>query len=199
MVHSCHSKNLWRLLGHVCVNRSLENAKRLFTTNRCRDDCENPNNKTPYAVAIVSVNDVKGVNEVCCWWGLQQFHGFSLPLREIAQPLTCPCQNIVPRKKCTMHQRFPLMLDPVQQERSKKVKGDCSVVHVEDLEELRNTTPRAVTNGNTRKENHSVVVDEVLDRPLVDRKAHVEKLHKDVHDEVFQNGYNCGTFSNPIS
>ena len=87
------------------------------------------------------------------------------------------------------HERHPLMLDPVHQERAKKVKRDCCVVHVEDLEELRNTTPRAVTNGNTRKENHSVVVDEVLDRPLVERKAHVEKPHKDVHDEVFQYSY----------
>ena len=64
-------------------------------------------------------------------------------------------------------------------------------VHVEDLEELRNATPRAVTNGNTRKENHSVVVDEVLDRPLVERKAHVENFTKIFMMRCFRMDANC--------
>ena len=171
------------------MNCPFENDKRLLTSHGRRDDCENPNKKTPYAGETTSVDDVKGVNEVWYRVSVEEFHRFCLPRCETRQPLTCSCPNIITHGKCITHERHPLMLDPVQQERAEKVERDCCVVHVEDLEELRNATPRAVTNGNTRKENHSVVVDEVLDRPLVERKAHVEKPHKDVHDEVFQYGY----------
>ena len=187
MVQSCHKKNLRRLLGHICVNRPLGVAKRLFTSNRRRDDREDPDKEAPDAGEITSVDDVKGVNEVWDRVSFKEFHRLCLLRRETHQPFTLPGQNLLPCQECLLYERHPLVLDPIHQERAQKVKGDFSVVHVEDLEELRDATPRAVTNRNSRKENHLVVVDVVLYGPLVERKAHVVKPHKDVHDEVFQN------------
>ena len=133
MVQSCHKKNLRRLLGHICVNRPLEVAERLFTNHGSRDNREDPNKEAPGAGEITSVDDVKGVNEVWDRVSFKEFHRLCLLRLETHQPFTLPGQHFVPRKECSMHERHPLVLDPIHQERAQKVKGDFSVSHVEDL------------------------------------------------------------------
>ena len=102
------------------MNCPFEKAKRLLTSHGRRDDGENPNKKTPYAGVNTSVDDVKGVNEVWYRVSVEEFHRFSLPRCETRQPLACSCLNIVAHGKCMTHERHPLMLDPVQQERAEK-------------------------------------------------------------------------------
>ena len=51
------------------------------------------------------------------------------------------------------------------------------MIHVEDLEELRQTTPRTVWNWRARKDVHPFVVDEILDQSPVERKADIEEPH----------------------
>ena len=67
--------------------------------------------------------------------------------------------------------KLPTLFAGVQHERALKVIGNTNKVHVEDLEELRQATPRVVWNRGSMTHRHRVVVNVVFDHPLVERKA----------------------------
>ena len=69
---------------------------------------------------------------------------------------------------------------------------DGGVADIEYLEDLTQTTPRAISQRRSRQESHLVIIQKSVDGPFIEWIADVEKSDRKIRNEVFEDHNKLG-------